>query len=498
MTPPFDSEPDQLDGGLAEIESREAGDRIIRGGTLRSAGYLFSTGATAVAFALLLRHLGVDDFGRFSTVIALVTIASGLSEAGLQVVGQRRFAVSTDAERRTLLGDIVGIRLAFMPLAVAICCGFALVAGYSSTMVLGTVVAGAGAMIAVVAGTIAIPLAMHLRYFALTLVEMSRQLLVVAGIVVLVAAGAGLAPFFVVYLVAGFGMLLLTGIAVGRRYIVAPRVRIAEWKSIVVESGPLALSLAINVLYLKVLIVMASVLVSAEQVGLFATASRATEVLVGLPTFMIGVAFPLLAHAGKHDEERLTYALQRIAEVTLLVAVGFVVVLVVGAKPIIQVFGGAGYGAAVPVLRIQAVALIGASLTQAWIQGIVAVHAQRALVAVNALALASVLVLGAVLIPTLHAQGAAIAAVSGEAIMATAMGRALVMARPALRPDFSFAWRVLLAGAISLLPWLLPIAPALEALLTGIVYLAAALILRAVPLEVFQAFMPARSSSEPA
>jgi O-antigen/teichoic acid export membrane protein len=497
LAPPVDTEPGESDASLAEIESRTAGDRIIRGGTLRGLGYLVSTGATAVAFALLLRHLGVVDFGRFSTVIALVTIAAGLSEAGLQVTAQRRFAVASPEAQRTLLADVIGIRLAFTPLAVVACTIFAVAAGYGATMVWGTLVAGAGGVIVVVAGTMAIPLAMQLRYVALTLIEVGRQLVIVAGIVILVAVGASLGAFFTVYLASGLAVLALTAAVVGRRYVIAPRARWVEWRPIVREAAPLALALAINVLYLKVLIVMASLLTSGEEVGLFATASRVTEVLVGLPTFMVGVAFPLLAHAGAHDEERLTYALQRIAEVTLLVATGFVVVLVVAAEPIIAVFGGAGYEDAVPVLRIQALALLGASMTQAWIQGVVAVEAQRALVAVNIVALASVLVFGAVLIPTADAHGAAIAAVCGEAVMAASMLRALVGARRSLRPDFRFAWRVLAAATPAFVPLLLPIAPAIQGVLAVAIYAVAALALRAVPVEVLRALNPGAAAPPP-
>lgn len=494
---PVDTEPGGTAASLAEIESRTAGDRIIRGGTIRAVGYLFSTGATAVAFALLLRHLGVADFGRFSTVIALVTIAAGLAEAGLQVTAQRRFAVSTPAEQRMLLADVIGIRLAFTPLAVIGCALFAIVAGYGSTMVWGTLVAGGGAVIVVVSGSMAIPLAMHLRYVALTAIEVARQFVIVVGIAILVAVGAGLGAFFGVYLASGVAMLVLTVLVVGRAYVAAPRVRWATWRPILVEAAPLAVSLALNVLYLKVLIVMASLLTTDEQVGYFATASRVTEVLVGLPTFMVGVAFPLLAHAGAHDKQRLTYALQRIAEVTLLVACGFVVLLVVGAEPIIAVFGGPGYDEAVPVLRIQALALLGASMTQAWIQGVVAVGAQRSLIAVNVVALGGVLVFGLALIPAAEAQGAAVAAVAGETLMALAMLRALVRARPELRPDFRFAWRVLVAAGLALLPLVLPVAGAVQGVLAACVYAVAALALRAVPVEVIRAFIPAAAAPPP-
>jgi hypothetical protein len=38
LTPPVDTEPGESDASLAAIESRTAGDRIIRGGTLRAGG----------------------------------------------------------------------------------------------------------------------------------------------------------------------------------------------------------------------------------------------------------------------------------------------------------------------------------------------------------------------------------------------------------------------------------------------------------------------------
>ena len=40
---------------------------------------------------LLLRHLGVAQFGRYATVIALAAIVAGLADAGLTVAGQREY-----------------------------------------------------------------------------------------------------------------------------------------------------------------------------------------------------------------------------------------------------------------------------------------------------------------------------------------------------------------------------------------------------------------------
>jgi O-antigen/teichoic acid export membrane protein len=484
---------------VSAVESRDAGDRIIRGGALRSGGYLISTGSTAIAFAFLLRHLGVDDFGRFATVIALVAVATGLTEAGLTIIGQRRYAAGTTLEdRREVLADLVGIRLALTPLGVGLAVVFAVLAGYRSTMVVGVLVAGIGGVLTTTAQTVALPLTIELKLGRVTIIEVVRQLVVVAVVVVLVVADAGLGAFFWAYLLSGIVMLVLAVALVPRAHVVGPSGAPRRWASIVREAGPLALSIAINTFYVRMLIVLASLLIVDHEVGLFATASRVTEVLLGLPVFMFGTAFPLLAHAGTRDEARLAYAMQRIAEVGLLVAGLFIVVLEIGAEPIVRIFGGEAFLGAVPVLRWQALALLGATLTQAWVLGVVAVGAQRALVWVNGVALASVAVLGLSLIPPFEARGASVAAASGEAILAVATLIALVRARPSLRPAVSKVPRVALAAGLAALLVLSPLPDAVDAALGAGVFLGAAWLLGAVPVELASALLRRGEPAVPA
>src|SRR3954449_5887107 len=112
------SSPRRDDSVTLAVESPGAGVRVIRGGAARGTAYLAGTALTALAFALLLRHLGVRSFGQFSTVIAVATIAIGLAEAGLQTVGQRMSLRADETGRRTIIADILAIRLVATPLAV--------------------------------------------------------------------------------------------------------------------------------------------------------------------------------------------------------------------------------------------------------------------------------------------------------------------------------------------------------------------------------------------
>ena len=476
------------DPALAAVRSTEAGGHIIRGGAARGLAYLAGTGLTALAFALLLRHLGVADFGRFSTVVALATIAVGLADVGLQTLSQRLY-VNADAEqRRGLIADVLGIRLLATPITISLAVVFAVVAGYSAAMVTGTVVVGLGFAFVAASTTLWLPLQIGLRLGTVALLELGRQCTIAVAIVALVAMGAGLVPFFFGYLAAGAAMLVPTAL-VARRYLVAPRLRWSTWKPLLAEVAPLAIAIAMNTLYLKLLIVMASLLTSEHETGLFAAASRVTEVLVAVPLFVASSALPLLAHAGEYDENRLAYAVRRIGEVALVMGAAFTVVLVVGAQPIIRVFAGPDYAGAVPVLRIQAFALLGGSLTQAWIYALVAVRAERSLISANVIALLCAGAFGVALIPLADARGASVAAVLGESVMALAVALALARARPILRPEATFLVRVGAALGVGLLALLLPIAPTLAAVVALVGFAGTAWAAGAIPPEIARALL---------
>jgi len=483
------AEPDS-DGHV--LTAPGAGDKAIRGGMIRTAGYGAGLLLTAVASLFLLRHLGPARFGQYATVVAIVTVVQGVTDAGLTLVGQREYVHADAARRRTLLADLVGIRLVLTPLGVVLGVLFAIVAGYPNALVTGTVLAGIGVVLAVLAGTLTMPLTVDLRYGAVTATEFARQLVIVGGIVGLVAAGAGLVPFFVVYVAAGAVAVAVALAFVGSAGWIVPRFAWREWRALLREAAPVALSSVVNVTYVRTLIILASLLATAVQTGLFATSYRISEILLGVPQMMIGAAFPILAHSSAADERRLAYVLQRMGEAALLVGLGVGLVLAIGAAPIIWVLAGPRYAGAASVLRIQSVAIAAAFMTQLGTFGLIAVHRQRALVLVNVLALATVLVLGGTLIPLMEADGAALAASIGETLLALAALAMLVRARPALRPDLRYVPKLLLAAAAGGACALLPVPDAVSAVLAAAVYGSVALLLRAVPVELLQAWVRRR------
>lgn len=471
--------PDPLGAG-------EAGLRTVRGGIVRVVGYVVGSALAAGGSVLLLRYLGVVHFGEYVTVISLLSIVTGLSDVGLSLVGQREYVLQTsDKARSELMGNILGIRLAISPVAVVLAVLFSVVAGYGSTLIVGTLVAGCSLLFGNVALTLAIPLTVNLRLGALTAAEVARQALVVGGNGLLVVVGATLLAFFSVPVVAALGSALLAAILLGRPHLSRPRFRWSEWRVILRQAAPMGVAVIVSVLYLRTLVVMSSLLTGGFQTGIFATSYRVLEILAAVPALMVGSAFPVMARAGSGDEARLGYVLQRLVEASLLVAVLFVLVVAIGAQQIVVILGGDAYRPAAEVLRIQSFALLGSFVSVIWTTALIAIRRQSDLIVINAVALTAVLGLGGALIPLYGARGAAIAAVAGEFLLALVSLMMLLRARPALRPSGRFLLKLAGAAGCGAACALIPGLPALgAAAIAAVVYGLVTLCTGAVPTEV--------------
>jgi O-antigen/teichoic acid export membrane protein len=176
------------------LDTGAAGGLAIRGGALRVGGYLLGALLSLASAPLLFRHLGVDDFGRYFTVVSIVALVAGVTDVGLGTVAMREYSVRTGAERDRLMRAILGARLVLTSFGVLIGAAFATAAGYTSEQVVGTVVAGVGLVVAVTQSTYVVSLAARLRVGTITLVDLGRLTLAVALTVVFVVAAAGSWP----------------------------------------------------------------------------------------------------------------------------------------------------------------------------------------------------------------------------------------------------------------------------------------------------------------
>jgi O-antigen/teichoic acid export membrane protein len=486
---PVATEPDLLDTPLA-------GPAAIRGSILRVLGYLAGVVLSLVSVPLLIRHLGFSEYGRYVTVIALVTIVQGVTDVGLGQIGVREYATRSAPERARLMRNLTGVRLVLTGAGVGLATAFAAVAGYGHAVLVGTLLAGIGMVLTVVQGTFAVPLAAELRLGWITALDLLRQVLSVAGIVILVLAGAKLLAFLAISVPVALVVLAATLILVYGTMPLRPSFQRAEWTLLMRAVLPFAAAVVIATLYLRITVVLMSLLASALQTGYYATSFTVISVLIAIPALTVGSTLPVLARAARDDRDRLAYVLQRLVEVTLIVGVGLGLLLVLGADFVVHVLARGRVGPTIVVLQIQSVAIVTQFVGASWQYGLLALHRHRALLIISLVGLVVSVCLALGLVPVLQARGAAIAFAAAEVAVAACSFLALRSARP----DLSFSLRVparvllaaVLAGAVALVPGLSSIA---DTAIASAVYVGLLLLLRAVPVELAHALLDGRRAS---
>jgi O-antigen/teichoic acid export membrane protein len=463
----------------------EAGPAAIRGGALRVGGYGIGVLVTVVSAAFLFRHLGVEDGGRYVTVMSLVLIVNGILDFGLTAIGVRELSLLPPDEAREMMRQLIGIRLLLSVLGLGLSVAFAALAGYPSVMVWGTALAGVGTSIAAVQSIASAALTAELRLGWVTALELARQVVVALLTVLLVVAGAELLAFLAIPLPAGIAVLVMTFIVVRGQVSFAPAFNRRAMGRLLRDVLPFAAATALSAVYFRVSMVLLSLVGTARETGYFGASFRVVETLLVIPILLVGAGFPIFARAARDDRQRLAYAVQRSFEACVVAGGWVALVLVVGAPFVIDVVAGAEFAPAADVLRLQAAALFVAFAGAAFGYALLSLRRHRELLWLTGSALAVNLALVPIVGAPYGAEGAAVATLAAELVLTVGAAVTLRRVDPVLSPDPRVLVRALpgfVAGAaLAFIPGV-P-GPVLIVAATAL-YLTVGVVLRAVPEEL--------------
>ncbi|HWY90139.1 MAG TPA: oligosaccharide flippase family protein, partial [Solirubrobacteraceae bacterium] len=358
----------------------EAGGRVIRGGSLRVVGTLVGVLAGALSAPLVVHHLHKVDYGRYLTVVSVIFVVSAITEGGLNNVAVRLYSVSSDPERRSLIANLTGVRLALGALGALAAVGFGLLAGYEHVLVVGLALGASGYMLGAVQGSYSVALAGNLRITALAGIDTFRSLLTTAILISLVFAGSGLIGFYTVALLVQGSALVVTGVLVRRHVPLRPAFARSRWRDLLHETALYAVASTLGVVYFQVALITMSLLDPGPQTGYYAIAFRIVELVNGVPWLLAGAVLPVLAIAAASDPERLRYVAGRVFEGGVIVGGWFAIVIVVGAGFAIHVVAGAEGQPAIGVLRILGIGVTATFLVSSWGFVLLSLRMHRALV----------------------------------------------------------------------------------------------------------------------
>jgi O-antigen/teichoic acid export membrane protein len=481
-------EPDLLD-------TPAAGPAAIRGAALRVGSYIVGALLSVVSGALLFRHLGLIGAGRYTIVLSMIALVSGLADGGLTSIGMRELSVQGGTDRRVLASDLLGLRILISALGVAGMFVFAVLAGYPGVVLTGVLIGGAGLMLQSIQSTLSVSLLSRLRLGWVSVIGLVSQATTVVLIAALVLAGAHLLAFIAVSIPAAALALAITVVKVRGDVPLIPTVHRERWRRLVRMVLPYSVAVAATAIYLQMSVVLVSLIANERQLGLFSASFRVVLALVPIPGLLVSAAFPIFARAARDDAVRLAYAVDRVFQTSLILGVWMALGITIGAPLAIDIITGGGtFRAASGVLAIQAFALGALFVGSVWGTVLLSLQRLRAIMYFNL----GALTLGAILVSVLTsldgARGAAIATAITESVAALVGGIIVVRGDPRLRPSLTSVPRVALAGASGAAPALLAAPVIVKLILSSAIYAAALVLLRVVPEELRQEVRRLRSA----
>ncbi|MEE2025651.1 MULTISPECIES: flippase [Alkalimonas] len=328
---------------------------------------LVKLAAGAVLTILLARMLGAAELGVFAIVMAWSAFLVPIGSMGLNNIVVRRMQQQPSSESAmSLLYTAVALRLATALLAalvaIALFCWFypELMQGHTA---------------------IAIPMLFVLQSFfglllfefylnyqgtfrSLALVKIAITCVSFAAKLALLIHGYGIASLIwmtsVEFLLVGLSQYLLfrrrqqpwqdsstTWPGFSFRY-----VRLAQAKALLKRSSWLWLSGIVSVIYLKIDLVMLGAMAGTEQAGLYAAASRLSELWYVFPATLAARYYPDMLKAYQHSWPGYLARLRRFAGIFLAAAIVIALVMTAASHWLIPGLFGAEFTPAIAVLQI--------------------------------------------------------------------------------------------------------------------------------------------------
>jgi O-antigen/teichoic acid export membrane protein len=458
----------------------------IRGGAIRAVGYAAGVLVSLGSAAILIRHLGISSFGRYVTVTSLIAVVAGVSEAGIAVYGIREWGARAELDRRELLANLLTMRLILTAVGIACAVCFGLAVGYREVLVLGTVVAGAGLLVQVIAEVLSISLQARLQLGRLTAIELSRRVLMLILIGALALLDASLLPFFAASTIAGAAALGLIALVVRSSIGIRLAFDRQIWRELFAETLPYAIALSIAAIYFYVTVIIMSLIATATQTGLFATSFRVTQVALAIPGLLLTAIFPLMTRT-RREQKAQGDMVGKVFTVGVICGVWMSLAVALSAPFLISVIGGSQARGAVAVLRIQGIVLTVGFLSTSNAFHLVSLRRYRPLLISSASALAFNILLALVLVAALGARGGAIADVVTEVIQATVLTAVVMHAVPDHQIKASFVPPLILAVALSASVALVPVGSVAQVIAATIIYFGVLLLTGTIPDEVIAA-----------
>ncbi|MFA6322284.1 MAG: flippase [Candidatus Buchananbacteria bacterium] len=359
--------------------------KIAKNTIIQVLGKALTIAVALIGFGLVTRYLGQIGYGYFSTVYAFLTIFGILVDLGLQMTTTQLISDPQEDESK-ILSNALTLRLIasliFLGLAPLVVIFFP----YSPLIKIGVMVAALGFVFSSLTSTLTSLFQKHLVMGKTVVADISAKIAYLAAITLVIYFDAGLLGIIgatVLDSAMVFGVLVYFA---RQQIFLKPSFDWLIWKKILLKTWPIALTIALNLIYFKGDILIMSLFRSQAEVGLYGAPYKVLEVLINIAYLFLGLILPILSlTAAVKNYDKMKVIIQAAFDFLIIMTIPMVVGGFFVGRKLMVLMAGEDFAISGEIIKILFLATAAIYLAGLFGYVVVALEAQKKMIKYYAL-----------------------------------------------------------------------------------------------------------------
>ena len=411
-----------------------------------------------VTTVILVRALGNDQFGRWVTILAVMSLASSFGLRGLSNVAVER-AAGSPSESRFWIGALVSLRLALSPIVTFTSLVVCLLVADSREMAVAALILHTTVITTALAAA-QIVFQLRVRNAFVSGIELASGAAWAVAVLVVAVVGPSLVTMAIAFAIVMNGTSVAFWLAARREHPFRLRGGRTGWRALISRGLPVAIASVVTLGYGQVDQVLVFQLAGSADAGLYGAAYRIYERLHIFPAAIMTTLFPLFVAARDVDRERVRTLFNTAIDYLVIGSLPALTISLAGPEQICALLFGEDFAESGRVLPILMASLIVISLGHLTGYLVISYSLQRTFIWVAVLALVFNVGANLVLIPSYGYVAAAWVTLATE-LLVLVISLAMLSRAMDVRPTGIRLPRIVVAAvATGLIAWFARVAGA--------------------------------------
>lgn len=392
--------------------------KIAHNTLVQIAGKIMSTILGLFSLALITRYLGQTSFGEYTTITTFLTFFAVIADLGLTLITVQMISGEKSDENK-ILNNLFSLRLVSALFFIGLAPLTVIFFPYSAAVKIGVLITAVSFVFPALNQVLVGLFQKKLNMDRSAVAEVASRVVLIFGVILTQKIGAGLTGILITTIASSATSFFLHYIFALKYATVRFAFDLSLWKKIISRSWPLAITIVLNLIYLRADTLILSLFRGPEIVGLYGAAYKIIDVLTTLPFMFAGLILPILTAAwlepNKNYFEKVlqkSFDFMAIAVIPLVIGAQFL------GKPVMLFVAGRDFVLAGDILKILIFAVAAIFLGTMFSHAVIAIDKQKKMIGFYVFTSVSSLLAYLYLIPRYSYIGAAYVTIYSEVLIA--------------------------------------------------------------------------------